>query len=111
MTESPQTFGDEVNDRSFNEIMVFGGSMGDSNHNSRTNTSKFNAPEVNFNGMEFEQDEPFHSLVSPEKLQEQMDMIKWETTIKELKDGYYFTKYAKDGAKPHNKKVFINPDE
>ena len=28
-----------------------------------------------------------------------------------MKDGYFFTKYAKNGFKPHNKKVFISSDE
>lgn len=31
--------------------------------------------------------------------------------INVLKDGYFFTKYAKNGFKPHNKKVFISSDE
>ena len=76
----------------------------------RHNTSRFNTHEINFQNMENEVNEEHVSipLISSEKIQEQKEQMRWETTLKELKEGYFFTKYAKDGVKPHNKKVFLS---
>ena len=58
--------------------MVFG-AMGDSYHESRTNTSKFNQADINFQSMESENHEEVASspLISPSKLDEQRQQLRW----------------------------------
>jgi len=87
--------------------------MGDSNHGSRANTSKFNQADVNFQNMELEKEDEVISppLITSEKIEEQRQQLRWEAIIKELKGGYFFTKYSKGGVNPHNKKVFISNEE
>jgi hypothetical protein len=34
-----------------------------------------------------------------------------DKALQELKEGYFFTKYAKNGFKPHNKKIFVSSEE
>ena len=104
----------EIPEKEFKDIVVFS-NIGDSSNESRTNTSKFNSPDINFQSLDTY--DPADTELRPppslssDKKQWEREIMRWSTIVAGLKEGFYFTKYSKDALQPHSKRVYLSENE